>query len=106
MDLGNYIEALNSFSKSLQIREEIGVTIKPEDLTVVHVMHRKAAKDERIDFFMTASVFEGEIVNNEPDKCDDLQWFSLDNLPTNMVEYVRLAIEHYLKGNTYSEYGY
>jgi 8-oxo-dGTP diphosphatase len=89
-----------------EIREEIGVTIKPEDLTVVHVMHRKAAKDERIDFFMTASVYEGEIVNNEPDKCDDLSWFPLDNLPANMVAYVKVALQHYLKDVMYSEYGY
>lgn len=89
-----------------EIREEIGVTIKPEDLTVVHVMHRKAAKDERIDFFMAATVFEGEIINNEPNKCDDLSWFPLDNLPENMVQYVRVALDHYRQENTYSEYGY
>ena len=89
-----------------EIREEIGVTIEPEDLTVVHVMHRKAAKDERIDFFMTASVYEGEIVNNEPDKCDDLSWFPLNNLPLNMVEYVQVALQNYLKDVMYSEYGY
>ena len=89
-----------------EIREEIGVTIKPEYLAVVHVMHRKAVKDERIDFFMTASVYEGEIVNNEPDKCDDLSWFPLDNLPANMVEYVKVALQNYLKDVMYSEYGY
>lgn len=89
-----------------EIKEEIGVTINPEDLTVVHVMHRKAAKDERIDFFMTASVYGGEIINNEPDKCDDLSWFPLDNLPANMVEYVQVALQNYLKDVMYSEYGY
>ena len=73
--------------------EEIGVTIAPEDMAVVHVMHRKAANDERIDFFMTASKYTGTITNAEPHKCDDLQFFPLDALPLNMVEYVRLAIE-------------
>ncbi|MFM2340028.1 MAG: hypothetical protein RLZZ360_664 [Candidatus Parcubacteria bacterium] len=89
-----------------EIREEIGVTIKPEDLTVVHVMHRKAAKDERIDFFMIASVFAGDIINNEPDKCDDLSWFPLDNLPVNMVGYVKDALQAYMNGVVYSEYGW
>lgn len=28
-----------------EIKEEIGITIKPEDLEVVHVMHRKASSD-------------------------------------------------------------
>lgn len=60
-----------------EIKEEIGIVIKPEDMTVVHVMHRKAKNDERIDFFMTARKYTGEIVNNEPDKCDDLHSFRL-----------------------------
>lgn len=89
-----------------EIREEIGIKIKPEDLTVVHVMHRKASKDERIDFFMVATVWEGEIINNEPEKCDDLRWFPLDALPGNMIEYVEIALRHYLNKVMYSEYGY
>ncbi len=89
-----------------EIREEIGVSINPDNLTVVHIMHRKAAKDERIDFFMTASKYDGEIVNNEPDKCDDLRWFPLDSLPENMVDYVKVAFNSYLQNQIYSEYGY
>ncbi len=89
-----------------EIREEIGVVIDPADLTVVHTMFRKAANDERVDFFMVATKYEGEIVNAEPHKCDDLAWFSLEALPSNMVHYVREALEHYRNGVTYSEYGW
>ena len=89
-----------------EIKEEIGINIKPEDLEVVHVMHRKAEKDERIDFFMTAKSYSGEIENAEPHKCDDLSWFELDFLPENVVNYVKIAIENYKKGIGYSEYGY
>ena len=89
-----------------EVSEEIGVMISPEDMTVVHVMHRKAANDERIDFFMTASKYTGTITNAEPHKCDDLQFFPLDALPGNMVEYVRLAIEAYSRDEFYSEYGW
>jgi 8-oxo-dGTP diphosphatase len=73
---------------------------------VVHVMHRKATNDERIDFFMTATEYEGEVRNCEPNKCDDLRWFPLSELPTNMVEYVRVALEEYKKGVSYSEFGW
>ena len=89
-----------------EVGEEIGITIDPNDLTVVHVMHRKAANDERIDFFMTATKYAGTIINNEPNKCDDLQFFPLDDLPSNIVQYVRLAIEAYRRGEFYSEYGW
>jgi 8-oxo-dGTP diphosphatase len=33
-----------------EAREEVGITLKPEDIEVIHVMHRKA-EEERIDFF-------------------------------------------------------
>lgn len=89
-----------------EIVEEIGVRISPEHLSVIHVMHRKAAQDERIDFFMTTTTYEGEVYNKEPDKCDDLRWFSLDNLPENVVDYIKVAIEHYNNGVAYSEYGW
>lgn len=89
-----------------EIKEEIGITIAPTDMTVVHVMHRKASADERIDFFMTAESYTGEIENREPHKCDDLRWFPLDALPENIVDYVQVAIEHYKNGVSYSEFGY
>jgi len=89
-----------------EIKEEIGISLTLSDLTVVHVMHRKASKDERIDFYMTVGTYAGEIENLEPHKCDDLRWFNLDDLPANMVDYVKVAIQHYRSGITYSEYGW
>jgi 8-oxo-dGTP diphosphatase len=89
-----------------EIKEEIGISIIPTDLEVVHVMQRKAINDERIDFFMIAKSFSGEVVNCEPHKCDDLSWFELDALPSNIVDYVKEAIEHYRNHNQYSEFGY
>ena len=88
-----------------EIKEEIGIDVDPGDLEVVHVMHRKM-EDERIDFFMTTSKYSGEITNCEPEKCDDLSWFDLDDLPKNIVDYVKVAIEHYRNQVAYSEYGY
>jgi len=89
-----------------EIKEEICITIKPEDLKVVHVMHRQAEKDERIDFFIVTDKYTGEVQNLEPHKCDDLQWFKLNALPNNMVEYVRVALDKYQEGEVYSEYGW
>ena len=89
-----------------EIQEEIGLIINPEDMQVVHVMHRKATQDERIDFFMTAKKYDGEIQNREPEKCDDLSWFPLDALPNNIIDYIRVAIEAVQSNKVYSEYGW
>ncbi|HVX91378.1 MAG TPA: NUDIX domain-containing protein [Candidatus Paceibacterota bacterium] len=89
-----------------EFREEIGIIVKPEDLTIVEVMHRKADRDERIDFFMTARAYEGTIENKEPEKCDDLAWFPLEALPENMIDYIKAALEAYQRGEQYAEFGW
>lgn len=86
--------------------EEAGITVNKEDLEVVHVMHRKKTKGEYIDYFFRCTKWTGNITNTEPHKCDDLSWFDINNLPTNMVDYVASAIEEF-KGNSYfSEFGW
>ena len=88
-----------------EAREEVGIVIREEDVEIVQVMHR-LSDDERIDFFATISAWEGEITNNEPDKCDHLAWFSLDELPENTVPYVRQAIRNYQNGVQFSSFGW
>lgn len=91
--------------------EEIGTLIHPDDLELVHVMHRRSMgtdcmNSERVDFFFEASGQGVAPQNLEPDKCDDLQWFPVAGLPANTVEYVRWAIGHYLICGRYSETGW
>ncbi|MBO8165211.1 MAG: NUDIX domain-containing protein [Brevibacillus sp.] len=88
-----------------EAREEAGITIEPEDVEIVGVMHRKAA-DERIDFFAVAHRWHGHVVNNEPDKCDQLAWFPLDRLPDNLIGYVRKAIDNYRQNVWFDSFGW
>ncbi len=77
-----------------EAKEEAGVDIAPEDLEVKTTMHRKQ-NDIRVDFFFVAKKWKGEITNMEPDRCDDLSWFSLDELPPNTIPYTRQVIDCY-----------
>ena len=88
-----------------EAKEEIGIDILPSDLQLVEVMHRKH-EDIRMDFFFVTNKYHNEPTNCEPEKCDDLQWFPLNNLPPNTIQYIRLAIENYRKNITYSEVGW
>ena len=88
-----------------EAREEVGVTIEAGDLTFSSVMHRIEG-DERVDFFVHVHEWSGEIVNAEPDKCDDLCWAGLDGLPDNTIPYVRRAIANHLHGITFDEFGW
>jgi hypothetical protein len=61
---------------------------------------------ERIDVFIKAEKWNGEIKNMEPHKCDDLRWFPLNALPKNTIPHVKHAIECIQKNIFYSEYGF
>ncbi len=92
-----------------EAKEEAGITIVPADLKHLLTMHRwceDMGGHERIGFYFTADKWEGEITNTEPDKCDDLSWFSLADLPKNMTPHIRHAIDSHLKGLTYTEFNW
>ena len=88
-----------------EAREESGVLIAREELQLKVVMHR-ISNDERLDFFFEPKKWTGEPKNREPEKCDDLNWFSLDQLPENTIPYIREAIRCYREGIFYSEVGW
>jgi 8-oxo-dGTP diphosphatase len=88
-----------------EAKEEVGVEISPAEIQIVGVMHRKS-EDERIDWFLTSSTWKGQISNEEPEKCDQLKWFGFDNLPENIIAYVRRAIENYRRGRYFDSYGW
>ena len=90
---------------SREARAEAGLLIDPEDLSLCHIMHRRA-RDERVSFFFTTERWTGEPRNLEPHKCSDLSWFPCHALPPNMVPYVRAAIEATRRGSMYSEPGW
>ncbi|MFH0889731.1 MAG: NUDIX domain-containing protein [Candidatus Aenigmatarchaeota archaeon] len=89
-----------------EAKEEAGIEINTEDMNVVHVMHRKVPDAERIDVFIRADKWGGEIKNMEPGKCDDLSWFEINKLPENTIPYIRQAINKIEKRIIYSEHGW
>lgn len=88
-----------------EAEEEVGVRIEADDIRFSSVMHRVEG-DERVDFFVHVHRWQGEIVNAEPDKCDDLRWVDFDNLPENTIPYVRRAIANHLDGVAFDEFGW
>jgi 8-oxo-dGTP pyrophosphatase MutT (NUDIX family) len=83
--------------------EEVGLLVPMTDLPLALTMAR-AAEQPRIDFFFEVTDWRGDISNREPEKCDELLWAPLDDLPPNMVPYVRAALEAYRAGEQYAEF--
>jgi 8-oxo-dGTP diphosphatase len=88
-----------------EAREEAGIEVEPEDMRVVGVMHRNTSP-ERIDFFLAAVRWRGDIHNCEPKRCDELAWYPLDRLPENVIPYVYQALENYRAGQWFASFGW
>lgn len=108
--VAGHIEPSETFTQCVirEAEEEAGILLRPEDVRVAHVMHRRAAAEtiERVDVFFVAEKWDGEIVNKEPHKCDDLSWFDLDDIPENTIPYIKQAIEGIRDRVYYSEHGW
>ncbi len=85
--------------------EEIGLHIDPSKITFAGIFHRREG-DERLDFFLHVREWDGEPANTEPEKCDDLRWADVDDLPENIIPYVRRAIENFRAGVPFEEFGW
>jgi 8-oxo-dGTP pyrophosphatase MutT (NUDIX family) len=88
-----------------EAQEEVGVRLDADCIHFSHVMHRMDG-DERVDFFVQVSQWDGEPVNAEPEKCDDIRWVDVDDLPTNTVPYIRQALQNHRTGIKFDEFGW
>ena len=91
-----------------ETKEEVGVQLEPQDLMVAHITHRKDSDRncEYIDIFFIAKSWQGEPVNQEPDKCDEMKWFHKNDLPTAILPNTKFALEEISKKHFYGEFGW
>jgi 8-oxo-dGTP diphosphatase len=88
-----------------EAQEEIGVRVDPEEVRFAGVFHRFEG-DERVDFFVHVRSWDGEPVNAEPQKCDEVRWVDIDDLPGNIIPYIRRAIENFQAGVPFEDFGW
>ena len=98
----------NETIKQAMIREaaeEAGITIYEEDVEIATFLHRKT-DPERFDFFLQCKKWNGKVENKEPDKCSELSWYDINNLPSNIIPCVKKAIENYQNNIMFDNFGW
>ena len=105
--VAGHVEENESATQAMirEAKEEIGVVLHPENLSIVHIMHRKTDRNN-FDIFVLSTSWEGEIINNEPHKCKGLAFHAATNLPPNTLDYIGMTLRHIQKGTFYSELGW
>ncbi|MEW9700689.1 hypothetical protein [Paenibacillus sp. SI8] len=59
-----------------------------------------------VHVFFEVFRWEGAPVNMEPNKCDELVWCPLDQLPANVIPYIRRALDNVQSGNYFDSFGW
>jgi mutator protein MutT len=88
-----------------EAEEETGLQLDITNLAFSSVLHR-LEEEERVDFFVHVRQWQGEPLNTEPQKCDELRWVDLQELPGNIIPYVKKAIQNHLAGIVFAEFGW
>ena len=85
--------------------EEAGICINHSSLKMVHAMHRRTNRNN-LDLFFECKEWQGSIVNREPDKCSELIFVPMDQIPSNTIDYIKVALSASYAKDFYSESGW
>lgn len=84
---------------SREAAEELGVTVNPENLTLLTVMQRTDGgtlpREQRVDWFWTATDWTGHAHIAEPSKSGGLQWYDLSSLPAKVPDYETFVLQRW-----------
>lgn len=90
-----------------EITEETGISIPEDDFQLVYTFHRKGTNALFIALIFKADMSNmSEPYNAEQAKCDDMQFFSYDQLSDNILPAHKQAIACIQQKITYSEHGW
>jgi 8-oxo-dGTP diphosphatase len=94
-----------------EAEEEVGVKLKSNQLDLIHTMHRQNDKDDKygyeyLDLYFRATNWDGELRNNEPQKCSEIKWVELTKLPDNIIPEVKHALQMIAVNAAYSDFNF
>ena len=114
MDIGiiqqlGHVENMESMKMAVQreAKEELCIDIALQDLEFISLIH-KINNHDKIYYngYFKAKKWKGEPKIGEPDKNEEIKWFYIDQLPENLVDDRKVAIQNYKNKIAYSEFGW
>ena len=103
---GGHLEENEDLMQAMirETKEELNIELKREDLKIEHILHHY--KGNRIKFLVSANFYIGELKIGEPDECEKIDWFNIDNLPNNIDLKVVKVLKEYKDGIFYDNSDY
>lgn len=103
MACSGHLEAGESLAMAVirEANEEIDIHINPNDLELVSIIH--PYQEDYINIFFCTQKYKGTPKIMEKEKCDDLNWFEINNLPDNTIERIKIVLENMQNGIIYDD---
>jgi ADP-ribose pyrophosphatase YjhB (NUDIX family) len=90
-----------------EIEEELGVVVDPKDIEFVCVAARNNSPTEYVAYEFVIRDKDYVFTNAELEKCSELIWISMNDLPEDIIDDFRQVIEQgIVGGQAYLELGY
>jgi 8-oxo-dGTP diphosphatase len=104
--IAGHIEPGETATKTIirEAKEEAGIIVEPKDIEFVCFSHSNAGNKEFAQIFFTSKKWQGEIQNLEEDRCNELNFVDINNLPEDTIPYIKKAIECYQNRVGYFEF--
>ena len=103
MACSGHLEQGETLSQAVvrEAKEEIDIHIDEKDLELVSIIH--PYEENYINAFFTTQKYEGIPKIIEKEKCEDLKWFDIDDLPENTIERIKNVLKNMQYGIIYDD---
>ena len=101
---GHIDEGENAYEAAIrEAKEELNIEISRENIIDTFVVSRKNKNlSPYYDIYFEIEKYQGELTINELDKCSKLIWCNINDLPDDMLEFEKVAIDNNSKGIKFS----
>lgn len=86
-----------------EAKEELNITISIENIIDTFVVNRRNKSiSPYYDVYFEVDSYVGNIIINEPEKCSELKWIKIEDLPADVIDFEKIALLNNKKGIKFS----
>lgn len=86
-----------------EAKEELNITISMENIIDTFVVNRRNKSiSPYYDVYFEFDSYVGNIIINEPEKCSELKWIKIEDLPDDVIDFEKIALLNNKKGIKFS----